>query len=128
MYRVTPMYNGNDLVAIGVQIEGYSVEDAGDGICFNVFAYNAQPGIIIDYATGNSKLDDGTEFPTEAETESNVIDDALQTYILNTSTKKYHKPTCSSATSMSEANKAEFTGSRDELEQQGYSPCGSCKP
>ena len=54
LYRVTPIFNGDDLVAEGVLMEGWSVEDEGDGICFCVYAYNAQPGIVIDYATGDS--------------------------------------------------------------------------
>lgn len=53
-YRITPVYDGNDLVAKGVQMEAYSVEDDGEGICFNIFCYNAQPGVAIDYATGES--------------------------------------------------------------------------
>ena len=56
MYRVTPIFEGDDLVAQGVVMEGWSVEDDGEGICFCVFAYNAQPGITIDYATGDSTL------------------------------------------------------------------------
>lgn len=56
MYRVTPIFEGDDLVAQGVVMEGWSVEDEGEGICFCVFAYNAQPGIEIDYATGESEL------------------------------------------------------------------------
>jgi len=56
LYRVTPIFEGDDLVAQGVVMEGWSVEDGGDGICFCVFAYNAQPGITIDYATGDSWL------------------------------------------------------------------------
>ena len=55
LYRVTPIFDGDDLVAQGVLMEGWSVEDEGDGICFCVYAYNAQPGIIIDYATGDSR-------------------------------------------------------------------------
>ncbi len=54
MYRATPIFEGDDLVAKGVQIEAYSVEDEGDGICFNVFCFNVQPGVVIDYATGES--------------------------------------------------------------------------
>ncbi len=56
MYRVTPRFRGNNLLADGVQIEGYSVEDQGESICFNVFCYNVQPGVVIDYATGESRL------------------------------------------------------------------------
>lgn len=59
MYRVTPIYEGDELIARGVQMEGWSVEDEGEGICFNVFAYNVQPGVIIDYSTGNSRLEKG---------------------------------------------------------------------
>ena len=55
LYRVTPIYDGNNLVASGVQIEAQSVEDNGKGICFNVYCYNVQPGIDIDYSTGESK-------------------------------------------------------------------------
>lgn len=56
LYRVTPIFEGNNLVAKGVQIEAKSVEDNGEGIEFNIFVYNVQPGITIDYATGNSAL------------------------------------------------------------------------
>lgn len=54
LYRVTPVFEGDDLLAKGVQMEAYSVEDEGEGVCFNVFVYNVQPGIHIDYATGDS--------------------------------------------------------------------------
>ena len=54
LYRVTPIFEGTELVARGVQMEAFSVEDEGEGICFNVFVYNVQPGITIDYATGDS--------------------------------------------------------------------------
>lgn len=56
LYRVTPIFEGNNLVASGVQMEAYSVEDNGQSVCFNVYVYNVQPGISIDYATGTSKL------------------------------------------------------------------------
>ena len=54
LYRVTPLFRGDDLVARGVEMEAYSVEDNGAGLCFHVFVYNYQPGIEIDYATGES--------------------------------------------------------------------------
>ena len=54
LYRVTPVFEGDNLVASGVEMEAYSVEDDGEGICFNIFAYNVQPGIIIDYSNGES--------------------------------------------------------------------------
>lgn len=58
LYRVTPYFEGDNLVATGVEMEAYSIEDNGEGISFNVFVYNVQPGIIIDYATGDSKLEE----------------------------------------------------------------------
>ncbi len=58
LYRVTPIYNGDNLVASGVQMEAYSVEDEGEGIMFHVYCYNVQPGIEIDYATGESRKTD----------------------------------------------------------------------
>lgn len=59
LYRVTPIFSGDDLVAKGVEMEAWSVEDRGDGVCFHVYCYNNQPGIKIDYATGDSHTTDG---------------------------------------------------------------------
>ena len=115
LYRVTPVFDNDNLVARGVEMEAFSVEDNGDGISFNIYAYNEQPGIIIDYATGESRLKDDTQ--TSAQKVS---------YILNTKSKKYHLPTCSIAKSMSDDNKKEFTGTESELKESGYSPCGKC--
>lgn len=57
LYRVTPVFEANNLVANGVLMEAYSVEDSGAGVCFNVYCYNVQPGVEIDYATGNNSID-----------------------------------------------------------------------
>lgn len=57
LYRITPIYEGNNLLASGVQMEAYSIEDDGKGVCFNVYIYNVQPGITIDYATGKSSIE-----------------------------------------------------------------------
>lgn len=54
LYRVTPIFDGTDLVARGVLMEAWSVEDKGEGVCFNVYCYNVQPGVVIDYATGDN--------------------------------------------------------------------------
>ncbi len=54
LYRVTPIFEGNNLIASGIEMEAYSIEDKGKGICFNIYAYNVQPGININYANGNS--------------------------------------------------------------------------
>ena len=116
LYRVTPIFTEDYLVADGVQMEALSVEDSGEGICFNVYVYNAQPGVVIDYATGESWLEDAE--PAEGE----------MTYILNTNSRKFHLPDCSSVDSMREENKETYTGSRDKLINMGYSPCGQCDP
>lgn len=126
LYRVTPIYEDNDLVATGVQMEGYSVEDNGDGICYNIFAYNAQPGIAIDYVTGDSWLD-GSVGAVEGET-STASDGAVIEYVLNTNSQKFHDPDCSSVDDMSPKNREEYTGTRDELIAKGYSLCGVCNP
>ncbi len=70
LFRVTPVYDGDNLVAKGVQMEAYSVEDDGEGVMFNVFVYNVQPGIEIDYATGESWLS-GEERPANNKSNSN---------------------------------------------------------
>lgn len=74
-----------------------------------------------------------TDEPTEAPTQEPTRDptsgpEAVVTYILNTNTKKFHYPDCSSVSDMKEKNKQEYTGSRDDLIAEGYSPCGRCKP
>ena len=126
LYRVTPVFSGDNLVASGVQMEAKSVEDNGDGILFNVYCFNAQPGIAIDYATGNSHLDNSV---TESSSQAAVSDSAnVQTYVLNTNTKKFHKESCNSAKSMDASNKRIYTGSRQEIIDMGYEACGVCKP
>ena len=126
LYRVTPVFEGINLVASGVYIEAYSVEDNGDGVCFFVYVYNRQPGVEIDYLTGESRsdgtLDGSGENATSAEKENR------QTYILNTSNGKFHLPDCGSVGKISEKNKQVFEGTRSELINAGYSPCGACKP
>ena len=121
LYRVTPVFEGSNLVAIGVQMEALSVEDDGAGVCFNVFVYNCQPGVAIDYATGDSWLSDQEQTVGEQNPET-------VTYILNTNTGKFHVPGCSSVRDMKESNKLPFGGTRDEAIAQGYVPCKRCNP
>lgn len=154
LYRVTPIFTGDNLVADGVLMEGYSVEDEGDGICFCVYAYNVQPGITIDYATGDSWLSSekgnsdsssggNSAVSQSAADKSGTQQAAVQTesvketsapvstgteYILNTNTKKFHYPSCSGVKQMKASNKKEYTGSRDDLIAQGYDPCKKCNP
>ena len=129
MYRVTPIFEGNNLVASGAVMEAWSVEDDGEGVCFNVYMYNVQPQIVIDYATGESYLEaDGG--PTTPGEETTYPDDGLLHLVLNKSSKKIHKPNCSGVKQMSEKNKIEFDGTWEDLEaylNQGYKNCGTCK-
>lgn len=190
LYRVTPVYKENDLVATGVLMEALSIdndlyllldnldkyseeyenmrkktepgetgEEAGDGsraaeevtseaetpsneavdeyidnydkqakyleiikkqaICFSVFVYNVQPGIVIDYATGDSHLE-----------ESDIISkvDPSCDYIINKKTMKFHLPSCDSVKDISDKNKWYFTGERQKLIDEGYTPCKNCNP
>lgn len=181
LYRVTPLFAANDLVARGVQMEAKSVEDNGEAVQFNVFVYNVEPGVAIDYVTGESWESSETPQVTSkgsatittaaaaradeaaagsangskadgesgsgsgddgAGSESNTSDadgagsnkassqgaSEQQDYILNVKNKKFHKPDCSAASDISNANKQDFTGTRDQLIARGYSPCGICKP
>ena len=136
-YRITPIYNGNNLVCSGVQMEAYSIEDSGEGIEFNVYCYNVQPGININYADGSSSSENSGSSTTETQkpttppedtSNDNNTNDVSTTYVLNTNTKKFHYPSCGSAKRIAEKNYAESNESRDELIDRGYSPCGNCDP
>lgn len=115
LYRVTPIFEYDNLLASGVLMEALSMEDGGEGICFNVYIYNVQPDYEIDYATGYFE----------------ISKDALEnyaTYVLNTNSKKFHYPDCSSVLDMKQSNKVYTTKTREEIVKDGYSPCGKCKP
>lgn len=116
LYRVTPIYNQENLVADGVLMEAQSVEN--DDLAFCVYCYNVQPGIEIDYHTGDSKS-------SETEQPSKTSEDL---YVLNRNTKKFHRPNCSSVQDIKPKNKQEFSGNTKALIQQGYSPCKNCNP
>ncbi len=128
LYRVTPHYRGNDLVAAGVQMEAYSIEDEGDGVCFHVFVYNSQPEIGIDYATGESWILKEDVPLKEEEAESGLENADMQTYVLNNNTKKFHLLSCDSANDMKGKNRKEVVCSRAELIENGYEPCQRCNP
>ena len=147
LYRVTPVFLDDDLLASGVIMEAYSIEDHGQGVSFCIYTYNVQPGIVIDYLSGDSRADD-TEWQDQTgsdgmislmqETEypnipvdrlsSNGEPNAEITYILNTNTKRFHNPTCPSVQETKEKNRMNFYGSREEVIAEGYIPCGRCKP
>lgn len=122
MYRVTPVFEGENLLASGVEMEGYSVEDDGAGIRFHVFCYNVQPGVEIDYATGYSWASD------QEGIKDSGGDEAKETYIINTGSEKFHTTACSSVDDIKAENKQEFYGKREELIRAGYEPCKRCNP
>ena len=122
MYRVTPVYEGNNLLAKGVQIEALSVEDNGEGVCFNVFVFNVQPGVKINYADGTSELIDVSGLASSDNSQEQKV------YVLNKETKKIHYPTCSSVDDIQEKNKETFNGTKEELLDRGYTACGRCEP
>ena len=131
MYRVTPVFEGDNLVASGVQMQAESVEDDGVGISFNVYVYNVQPYVVIDYKTGENWEGDEIAEPEGKwadGTEAEPSDTKEQMYILNKNTKKFHKPECSGAKKIKVKNKGEYTGSRQTLIDEGYEPCGNCNP
>ena len=154
LYRVTPVFEGENLVASGVQMEGLSVEDDGAGVSFNVFCYNVQPGVVIDYSNGQNWLaqayggaTDTSGAATPAATHAAAPETAgTQTkgatatsgsgdraeqgtrYVLNTNSKKFHLPSCNGVAKIQAENRKDFTGSRQDLIDQGYSPCGACNP
>lgn len=204
LYRVTPIFEGNNLLASGVQIEAYSVEDKGKGICFNVYCYNVQPKITINYSDGSSELSSGTiasislnysqytltvgqtktltatvspesakvtwssnnnsvatvnsegkvtankagiatitaqtsnglkatcKITVKAKQTTTITNNTSAsgkcTYVLNTNTKKFHLPTCSSVSDMKDKNKKEVSCSRNEVIDMGYTPCKRCDP
>ena len=122
-WRVTPVFQGQDLVARGVLMEGLSVEDNGEGVTFCVYAYNVQPGVDIDYATGDSHVSD-----SQSAGDASQADSTQGTYVLNISSKKFHLPTCGGISDIKSSNRQDYTGPRQTLIDQGYQPCGRCKP
>lgn len=137
LMRVTPDFRGDDLVARGVQIEALSLEDNGASVCLNVYCYNIQPGVVIDYATGKSRLGDpSTNNPlannaktNEQAQESTSAAEAIErSYVLNTNTKRFHYPDCSSVDDMKAKNRSNVTDTREHLIEIGYKPCARCNP
>lgn len=152
IYRVTPLFEGENLVAKGVLMEAATLGD-DNGLSFCMFIYNVQDGIVIDYATGESALaEESAEAVTEecpeeqteevtryAEETTQYIEETTQqstetetqsgtTYVVNTNTKKFHYPSCSSVKQIKAENRMDYTGSRDELINMKYEPCGRCNP
>lgn len=120
LYRVTPVFEGDNLVASGVEMEAASVENRGEDLSFHVFVYNVQPDIAIDYATGESRENLTVADGSAGET--------TQTYIVNANTRKFHLPSCGSVNSMAKKNKKTYHGSREDLIENGFTPCETCQP
>lgn len=148
LYRVTPVFKGKDLLARGVEIEAYSLEDKGRGVSINVYCYNVQPGVKIDYKDGKNKLDESTlpedgrseslhedaadsnvkaGVPTEDDEPEYIVPEGV-TYVLNNNTMRFHKTDCEGAKTIKEHNREWFYGSRQEAVDSGYVPCGMCNP
>ena len=146
MYRVTPCFVGKELVARGVHMQAVSVEDKGEGLSFNVFCYNVQPGIEIDYLTGDNRLAEGApadqaKSDSQDQTSSAVSeegegasDDRTVTVVLNTNPtrKRIHLADSRCVETIKPENRSDWTGTADELkkyaEENGYVPCGTCHP
>ena len=132
MYRVTPIFLDNELVARGIHMEAASIEDSD--IRFNVYCYNVQPGIDIDYATGESAITEQSPVTMDntsgmENTESgNAEESEKKQYVINKNTRKFHLPECSSVSDMKPQNKKEVKSTRESLIEQGYAPCDICKP
>lgn len=116
LYRVTPVFEDDELVARGVEMEAWSVEDNGEGICFHVYVFNVQPGVIINYADGTSRLDES------------AFSGEKITYVLNTNSKKFHTEDCGNGETISEGNRQVVSTPRQVLINQGYEPAGCCDP
>ena len=132
LYRVTPVFEGDNLLASGVEMEAWSVEDNGKGVCFNVYCYNVQPGVVITYANGKNAPD--KKYTAKSNVSGNkskaIIsrEDTVRTYILNVSSKKFHLPSCDAVNKMKPKNKTTYKGTRSSLTKNGYNPCGICNP
>lgn len=124
LYRVTPVYDGDNLLATGVELEAWSVEDGGEGICFNVFVYNSQPGIKINYTNGKSEID--KEYEESIKNSQN--DKGKEKYIINTNTNKFHLESCGGVKDIHKSNKLTYYGTREDVLKQGFNPCGLCEP
>lgn len=130
-YRITPIYIGKNLLASGVQMEAYSVEDKGDGICFNVYCYNVQPGVTINYATGSSSgpteetsSQEPTTSPSPAPTptpepEVSVEQTSQMVWIPNSGSKYHSHSGCSNMKNPRQVTK-------EEAERLDYEPCKKC--
>ena len=119
-YRVTPIFLNNNLLASGVQMEAYSIGDDGKSICFNIYCFNVQPDIAINYEDGESRLitDDTPLFSSSPDSD----------YILDSKNMIYHKKSCSLVNKIKSEHKREYVGDKSSLIKLKYNECDKCKP
>lgn len=142
LYRVKPIFDGKDPLAKGVHMEAESVEDKGAGISFNIYCYNVQPGVHIDYHTGESYAKSGESKAGKTQTRgqkgygaarkhtssSKQETGARQEFVINQNTKKFHYADCPSARRILSKNRTTVKTTAEALIKQGYSPCQNCHP
>lgn len=120
VYRVTPIFKDDELVARGVEMEAYSVTDKGKAISFNIYIHNVQPGVIINYKTGETSAEEETPKENEEPKETGEI-----IFLLNIKTNKFHLDTCRYA----KGDNIEQTNlTAGQLIKDGYEPCKVCHP
>ena len=118
LYRVTPVFEGENLVASGVQMEAYSIEDKGQGVSFNVFVYNVQPGVTIDYATGDSHRSEEISLSKADDEEIEIRG--------NKSSKIYHCPGQAAYDDMKDSKNLVIFHSEKEAQNAGYRKAYQC--
>ena len=128
LYRVTPIYKDDNLVANGVQMEACSVVDNCKGLNFNVYVYNVEDGISINYGTGENHalLNGEASEDKEKSTESTTMKNNQEDFILNTRSMIIHMPNCASVAKTADHNKKEVHDNLENLKKQGYKPCQIC--
>ena len=135
-YRITPIYEGDNLVASGVVMEAYSVEDKGEGICFHVYCYNVQPSVRINYSDGSSFLESSSPNPAPSAPISTTSAPATtttqapapavpseQTVFTTQTGKRYHST--KNCSGLSNA-KAIFESTLQNAKNKGLTPCSKC--
>ena len=128
LYRVTPIYWGDNLVASGVLMEAESLEDGGEGLRFCVYCYNAEPGVSINYATGENQAD-GTKVAQEYVPSA---EEAEADFVINRRSQVYHYPDCEALADTRDYNKIYFQGTFEELQEEypdeeGWRLCNMCR-
>lgn len=128
VYRVSPDFHSEELVARGVEMEAWSVEDDGSGICFNVYVYNVQDNVNIDYETGYTSSSDYVQESSSGTTSSEYKIDATEsrTFVINANNGKFHTSDCIYAQKIGTGNRQEMVSTVNDMVANGYDPAGCC--